>query len=296
MGCAAAREVLSGLEWADEILDDVSRGPRRSVLQAASLVRQGRYDLAVLLPNSFRSALVARLAGVKRRLGYARDGRGFLLTDRLEAPRHTYGRLMPVPAISYYLSLIGKLGCPADDRGMQLAVEKPFAAAAQEMLEKAGVGADDPLVIINPGASFGSSKLWPVDRFAAVADRLYEQSGARIVVNCGPHEQEISGAMEAAMRHKPAISMAHIGPSLGILKALAARGRDDHRRYRPPPHRGGPGLGDGDDLRLDRSGMDDHRLPTRANDPRRRGVRPLPEKDLPPERCEASPVHAADHG
>lgn len=224
MGNAAAREVLAGLALADDVVDDPSR--RRgspSIWQAGRLVRQGRYDLAVLLPNSFRSAFVCRLAGVPRRLGYARDGRGWLLTDRLAPPRGTDGKLEPTPAISYYLSLAEALGCSTPDRTMTLAVEPAFAKQADQLLEKAGVTSQTPLVVINPGASFGASKLWPVERFAAVADELHERFGAAIAINAGPAETTIAAAMESAMRHRPAINMTRARPSLGLLKAMTAR-------------------------------------------------------------------------
>ncbi len=222
MGNAAAREVLAGLKFADEVLEDPSRRSSASIWQAARLLRRGRYDLAILLPNSFRSALVCRLGRVPRRLGYARDGRGWLLSDRLAPPRGADGSLEPTPAVLYYLALVRSVGCAAEDRTMTLAVEPEFTAQADQLLGKAGA-AGRPLVIINPGASFGTSKLWPVERFAAVADALHERFSAAIAINAGPAETAIAAALESAMRHPPAVNLARTGPSLGLLKALTAR-------------------------------------------------------------------------
>jgi heptosyltransferase II len=224
MGNAAAREVLAGLDWADEVVDDPSRRrPSASIWQAGRLLRQGRYDLAVLLSNSFRSALVCRLGGAGRRVGYARDVRGWLLSDRLKPARRPDGSFAPTPAIAYYLSLVQAVGCPIDDRTMKLAVQPAFAAQADELLAEAGVTRQTPLVVINPGASFGAGKLWPVERFAAVADALHERWGAAIAINVGPAQRGIAAAMEETMHHRPAISMARARPSLGLLKALTAR-------------------------------------------------------------------------
>src|SRR5262249_6282330 len=80
--------VLEGAPWLDaQILLD-TRGPWSRRWPAAALaLRRHRPDLAILFPNSFRSAIVARLGGCKRRVGYARSARGWLLTDRL-APVH----------------------------------------------------------------------------------------------------------------------------------------------------------------------------------------------------------------
>jgi len=59
-----------------------------SYRQLVKALRSRRFDLAVLLPNSFRAALTARLSRAKRRIGYERDGRGFLLTDRIPVKNH----------------------------------------------------------------------------------------------------------------------------------------------------------------------------------------------------------------
>src|SRR5690606_19689918 len=90
-------DVLRGCGFADE---EVFWGPAGLNLAGqyglVRRLRRDRFDLAVLLTNSFRSGLVARLAGIPRRLGYARDGRSWLLTDRVSPPRTADGTLEPV--------------------------------------------------------------------------------------------------------------------------------------------------------------------------------------------------------
>src|SRR5580658_9451195 len=70
-------------------------------------LRRGKFDLAILFPNSFESAAVVRLAGVKRIIGYARDGRGFLLTEAITAPKP--GETL-VHERFYYLELLRRAG------------------------------------------------------------------------------------------------------------------------------------------------------------------------------------------
>ncbi|MGD2108200.1 MAG: glycosyltransferase family 9 protein [Phycisphaerae bacterium] len=81
------RDLVRGGDWMDECVEWPAkefrtplRRPYRDLVWA---LRKERFDWAILLPNSFRSALIARLGGAVRRFGYDRDGRGFLLTDRL---------------------------------------------------------------------------------------------------------------------------------------------------------------------------------------------------------------------
>src|SRR3954469_24699964 len=94
---------LAGSPWLDELVlfDPKSRERQHRTLAVVRRLRALRPDLAVLLPNSFRSALVACLAGARRRVGYNRGGRDLLLTDRLNVPRDNEGRRLPVPVVEY---------------------------------------------------------------------------------------------------------------------------------------------------------------------------------------------------
>ncbi len=180
-------------------------------------LRRRRFDLAVLLTNSFRSAMIARLTGARRRVGYARDSRGFLLTDRLK-PAKKDGAFVPVPALDYYNDLARHLGCDDVSDRMILAVSPEDEAVVDRRL------ASDarPLVVLNPGASFGVAKCWPAEKYAAVADMLTLRHGARVVASLGPNEGEIAGRLEAAAREP--IEVFHDPPlGLGPLRALIKR-------------------------------------------------------------------------
>jgi heptosyltransferase-2 len=99
-------EVLAGTPWFDRVLtfDPRSRDRRLGTGSAVDRLRDERLDLAVLLTNSLRSAVLAWRAGIRRRVGYARDGRSLLLTDALPLGRHG-GPSVPRPVIDYYLQL-----------------------------------------------------------------------------------------------------------------------------------------------------------------------------------------------
>src|SRR5205823_681493 len=87
---------------------------------AAWKLRRAGIDLAVLFPNSFRSAWVARLGRCRRRLGFTRYARGMLLTERLQPRRDTSGRLVPSPVIDDYNRLVQAEGCPWPGYRMEL--------------------------------------------------------------------------------------------------------------------------------------------------------------------------------
>ena len=223
-GGRTALEVLAGLDLADATLVDAGKsGGITGVLRAAWTLREQQFDLAVLLSNAFRVALECRLGKVPRRIGYDRDGRGWLLTHRLSTPRRADGTFLPTPAIRYYLALTERLGCDPSDRTMRLTVEDRFARQAEAVFDEVRIDSKRPVVLINPGASFGSSKLWAPQRYAAVADELGDRCGAQIVINAGPKEQQIASAVAGAMRRRPALNFADRPNTLGLLKAVTAR-------------------------------------------------------------------------
>src|SRR5439155_3758314 len=93
-------DVLAGSPWFRDVILADKRGPRsRRFLAVARRLRANRPDAAVLFPNSFRTALLARLGGCRRAVRFARYGPTFLLTDRLRAKSDAPGRLLPSPNI-----------------------------------------------------------------------------------------------------------------------------------------------------------------------------------------------------
>lgn len=187
------------------------------------LLRRIGISQAVLLPNSFRSALIARLAGADSLTGYARDGRGWLLTQKLAPQRMQNGQYKPVPAVDYYIALAELIGAKCTSRELALPVEPEHEAAAERLLAECGVDRAGPVVMLNPGASFGTSKMWSAEKYAALADMLIERRGARIIINAAPAEKQIARWVERAMRNAPALSFAGRDNSLGLLKALLRR-------------------------------------------------------------------------
>ena len=217
VGRPAAMEALAGAGLCDE---ELPLTPEDGLFGAVRLLKGRRFGLAVILPNSFRSALLAWLGGAKRRLGYRRDARGWLLTDSLPPPRDERGRLRVYPAIDYYLDLVRLVGVEADSRKMSLAVREEDAKSAADLLAQKRFDPSRPLVMLNPGAAYGSSKMWYPDRFAAVADALTDRDGAQIVIHAAPSEQLAAAQVEVAMKRLPLVNFARREGSVGLLKGL----------------------------------------------------------------------------
>ena len=216
---------LDGNPWFDALIhfDPKARDTRHRMLGALALLRGERAALAVLFPNSIRSALLAFAAGINRRVGYARGGRGVLLTDRLTVPREADGRRKIIPAVEYYLALVRHLGCPVDSIRPELATTVDDEAAADLAWKTLGLGADKPVVCLNTGGAFGPAKSWPEPYFATVARRLATEAHVRVLVVCGPGERVAARAIAAAAGHPEVVSLADRELSLGLTKACVRR-------------------------------------------------------------------------
>jgi heptosyltransferase-2 len=189
----------------------------------AGRLRQGRHDVAVLLPNSFRSAWLAWLGRIPRRLGYVRYGRGPFLTDRLTPPRDADGGYLPIPIVGYYLALSRLLGCPPGSVRLELATTAEDEKAADQALESVGLPRHEPLVCLNTGGAFGPAKNWPIPSFSTLAQRLADEAGFSVLVLCGPAERDAARAIAESAGHPRVASLADQKLSLGLSKAFVRR-------------------------------------------------------------------------
>jgi len=228
------KPVYTGLPWADRLITyrtGRSKGKLgRGMIDLAARLRAGRFELAVLLANSFKSALLCKLAGIKRVVGYERDGRGFLLTDKL-LPAKERGKFLPTPITRYYLGLAQYLGSHQRALNLELHVTAQEEAEARRIFARAGLDSslcrpgenkNGPLVLLNPGAQYGDAKCWPPANFAILADRLMDELGATVLVSGAPRERRILDEVQRHMRHA-AVDLAAKGLTLGALKEIVRR-------------------------------------------------------------------------
>jgi heptosyltransferase-2 len=166
-------------------------------------LRRERFDVAVLLQNAFEAAWLAWRAGVPERIGYARDGRGLLLTNPIRVPKEED---IPRHESHYYLELIRRAGW-IESRGeiapIRLWVPLSARESAEASLLRSGARAGAWRCAIAPGASYGAAKCWPPERFAALADRLISECGADVVLFGTPHEKEMADLICSAMKCSP---------------------------------------------------------------------------------------------
>ncbi|HVC82058.1 MAG TPA: lipopolysaccharide heptosyltransferase II [Chloroflexota bacterium] len=172
----------------------------RDFVAMALRLRREHFDLCVSLHGKM-AGLWAFISGARRRIGYAGEGYPFLFTDPV--PGRRFDR--PGHEIGWDLDLAAAAGASGAPRIPTLA---PAAAATARMaarLAELEVRDDDLLIGIHGGAVNGSAKRWPPMHWAALADRLIEELGARVVLTGSASEAAISEDIRRRMRHQPLV-------------------------------------------------------------------------------------------
>jgi len=219
-------DVLRGTRWLDEQWYFNPRANDHDVRTWALIrkMRREQLDVALLLPNSFRTAVVARLGGAKERVGYSRCGRGPLLTHKVESPQ-TRGLATPCPMVDLFLKLSEAMGCPPESRRLELATTPDDEQAANLVWERLGLRTDSRVVTFNSSGAFGSAKLWPEEHFADLAKRVASELDYDVLVMCGPKERCTARAIVQRAAHPRVFSMADQPIDLGTAKACIRRAR-----------------------------------------------------------------------
>ncbi len=217
-------DVLAGAPWfAETVLAD-KRGPREHRFFAvARKLRAQPLGATLLFPNSFRTAALAYLSGAKRIVGFARYGRGFLLSDKLHAKTDARGRFVPSPVIDDYNRLAVALGTRDPGYRMELFTTPADEAAADRVWERFALHRYSRVVVLNPGAAFGAAKHWGCDHFAELARALTARFGCGVLVACGPSERDMARQIAEESRSLHIFSLNDSPLSLGLTKAVVKR-------------------------------------------------------------------------
>jgi len=222
---AAFADVCAAIPGVDGVVPLRGSGIR-AIGGHAEALKAGAFDLAILLTNSFATALAASRAGIAERWGYRRDLRGRLLTRAVPTQPGKGGAAMPAGPhhSAYYLRLVAALGMPPVDAAVALRVPAEGDARAAALLTEAGLPADAILVGFAPGAAYGSAKRWPPERVAgaiAGAARL----GARAVLVGAAADREIARAIQSALDPAARASVVDVvgRTDVATLMAMLAR-------------------------------------------------------------------------
>ena len=216
--------------------ETISFAPGESVFSISKKLRAGKFDLALVLPNSPRSAIEVFFAGIPERIGYARSWRNFFLTHSV-APRadavkmrkrsaaeikklivapqssagvspasgkklagETPAPLSSAHQIHEYLHLAAALGANPEPLAPQLFVtpEEIESAKKKFALEKI----DGPIFGLNPGAEYGPAKRWPVEKFIAAAKEIQQRTNCVWLIFGGKNDAPLTSQIESAISNR----------------------------------------------------------------------------------------------
>jgi len=205
-----AEGIFRDADFIDQILTfDKTSSKIKDVVRESRALREKKFDIAVLLPNSFESALVAKLAGIPKRFGYAKDGRSMLLTFAVKVPAWKNER----HEVFYYLNLVSALendqsitqSGPDDTPALDLNVSAERRAAMRGKLSGFGLDPAKPTIALGVGSTNSRAKRWPAERYAQLNDRLQEELNANVVLVGGPDELDVSQEVFDGSRAKPVV-------------------------------------------------------------------------------------------
>ncbi|GDY09445.1 ADP-heptose--LPS heptosyltransferase [Planctomycetia bacterium] len=214
-------DVLAGTRLIDRFVIHNPKQSRWDAWQMLQTLRRERFDLAVVLPNSLRTGIWAWASGAKRTLGYARDGRGLLLTDPVPAP----SQAIPHPVLDEMLQLVGQLGCRSLSRKMELATLPQDEDHLAAFWRRHAAASSADYICLNTGGAFGAAKDWPVEYFSELSRRLAVEFDGSVLIACGPQERSIAQQIVSEAAHPRVLSLANEPLSIGLTKAAVRNAR-----------------------------------------------------------------------
>src|SRR5262245_18912738 len=203
-------QILEGNPDLDELIELDLRGWRKSltnletqteIRKTMSKLRNRRFDFSLDFQGLVKSATLARLARIPRRIGFSKSAlrepaSALLLTERIEADDRDH-------VIRKNLRLVQHLGCDVSAE-----FQFPIALSAEEEQFACQQQArfDGRFAILNPGGGW-PTKLWTAEGFSAIADRLFENFGISSVITYGPGEEDLAQSVVEQSKTKAAVTL-----------------------------------------------------------------------------------------
>ncbi|HLM02089.1 MAG TPA: lipopolysaccharide heptosyltransferase II [Pyrinomonadaceae bacterium] len=203
-----AEGIFADADFIDEILPlEKANNSFRTVYRQAKIWRERKFEAAVLFTNSFESALLASLAKVPKRFGYATEKRSFLLTESFSVPTWKNSR----HEIYYYLNLVAEIenalsGATKvweNEPLFELRVSEERRTEARVILETSGVDLSKKTVALGVGSTNSRAKRWHAESYARLNDRLQTELNANVILVGAADEAEVSDAVVEKAKLKP---------------------------------------------------------------------------------------------
>ena len=182
----------------------------------ARRLRKYQFDLGIVFPNSFRSALLASLSGARIRVGYNTDYRAMFLTDPLEMPSDA----KKGHGMDYYINLVTPLGVENAEKKLLPLVYPENKIPGDEIFSRFGINREDRVICVSPGAS-KPAKRWHVSRFGILCQKLVKDHNVKIILLGSAGESDI---LEEIAKYAPRKNIFPLpGRNLKLVAGLISR-------------------------------------------------------------------------
>jgi len=197
------RPWVAGVFTSAPFIDKVWSEPRPAGIsdwiRLSGSIRASRFDMALLFPNSFESAAMVFLGGVPQRIGYAADGRRWLLTHWIKPSAEKRHQ------VYYYLDLASAVSAGVGHPSIEIDANAEEKLQARKLLLSAGIAPNRRYLVLNPGAAYGSAKRWREERFAEAADTLASELEMDVAIIGSEVERSIAERIQRLMRSHVAV-------------------------------------------------------------------------------------------
>ena len=222
-----AKGIFEDADFIDEILTfEVGESKTGDVFGQAKIVKERNFDLAVLFPNSFESALVAKLGSIPARIGYAKDARSLLLTDAVKIPDWKNER----HEVFYYLNLVSAVEdkilsrqtVSFNEPKTDLRVSEARKSEARRILEANGVDLTKKTIALGVGSTNSRAKRWQTESYAELNDQFQTDLNANVVIVGAENELDVAQEVFDKSNVKPIIltGKTNLAEAVAVLSAV----------------------------------------------------------------------------
>ena len=197
------KEVLERNPDINEFIINDEQGLHKGLagkMKLAQELKEKKFDMTAIFHRSFTRALITYWAGIPKRVGYSAWKRAFLLTRALPMPGKD-----SLHRVNYYLNIVEPLGCATGDRFYEFFTSEGNKKFIYNFFQNEGISAGDFVVCLNPGGNW-LPKRWPKEYFAQLADRLRDESRARVIFSGSQDDALLIREITGMMKHAPVVA------------------------------------------------------------------------------------------
>lgn len=196
IGKPKAMGIYNGLNIFNRFIPFENRGIV-SFLDTVSLIKGLQFERAIALPHSMRSALLFFLAGIRHRIGYVRNKRGFMLTKKIQ------DKGKPASTVEHYLKIIDAIGGIRSFKNPLLTI----TTDEEKRFDEQYIDIHKPFIAFIVGAQYGPSKRWPSSHFSILADMIAQKLNYRIYILPGKNEENLAREVKEGASKKDYIDI-----------------------------------------------------------------------------------------